>query len=103
MARSATPRRQTSRRAAPLDRPARRYVSPDHSMAPPAGTSSAANGPELPAAPDYPLDQETIVGLTPTAFWVLLPATERERLGLRLSQLVLKAVRPPIPTSQENR
>ena len=27
---------------------------------------------------------------------------ERERLGLRLSQLVLKAIRPPVPTPEED-
>ncbi len=35
--------------------------------------------------------------MTPAAFWALLPTADRERLGLRLSQLVLKAVRPPAP------
>jgi hypothetical protein len=41
--------------------------------------------------------------LTPAAFWALLPAADRERLGRRLSQLVLKAVRPPVPTAAEDR
>ena len=41
--------------------------------------------------------------LTPAALWALLPAAERERLGRRLSRLVLKAVRPPIPTAAEDR
>ena len=51
--------------------------------------------------PSQPADQEAITGLTPAAFWALLPPAERERLGLRLSRLVLKAIRPPVPTSAE--
>jgi hypothetical protein len=35
--------------------------------------------------------------VTPGTFWALLPTADRERLGLRLSQLVLKAVRPSVP------
>jgi len=31
--------------------------------------------------------------VTPDAFWALLPAADRERSGLRLSRLVLRAVR----------
>jgi hypothetical protein len=41
--------------------------------------------------------------VTPAVLWALLPAAEREQLGRRLSQLVLKAVRPPAPTSKEGR
>jgi hypothetical protein len=41
--------------------------------------------------------------VTPPALWALLPAAERERLGRRLSQLVLKAVRSPVPTPAEDR
>ena len=33
--------------------------------------------------------------MTLEAFWALLPATERERFGLRLSRLVLRAARTP--------
>ena len=40
--------------------------------------------------------------VTPAAFWALLPPAERERLGLQLSRLVLKAVRPPMPTPEED-
>jgi len=31
--------------------------------------------------------------VTPDVFWALLPAADRERFGLRLSRLVLRAVR----------
>jgi len=59
--------------------------------------SPAAAGPGLPAPPDRPADQAAADAVTPAAFWALLPAADRDRLGLRLSQLVLKAVRPPVP------
>jgi hypothetical protein len=39
----------------------------------------------------------TAAGMTPDAFWALLPAADRERFGLRLSRLVLRAVRTPDP------
>ncbi len=35
--------------------------------------------------------------MTPDGFWALLSAADRERFGLRLSQLVLRAVRAPDP------
>lgn len=35
--------------------------------------------------------------MTPAAFWALLPPADRERFGLRLSRLVLRAVRCPDP------
>jgi hypothetical protein len=35
--------------------------------------------------------------VTPDAFWTLLPPADRERFGLRLSRLVLRAVRAPDP------
>jgi hypothetical protein len=102
VARPATPRRPAGRRTGHLDRPTCR-PAPDDPRAPAApGAGPTADGPHLPAAPNQPIDQETLAELTPTAFWALLPATERKRLGLRLSQLVLKAVRPPVPTSPEN-
>jgi len=41
------------------------------------------------------LDQTPPAGVTSEAFWALLPANERERFGLRLSRLVLRAVRTP--------
>jgi len=39
--------------------------------------------------------------VTPDSFWALLPSADRDRLGLRLSRLILKAVRPPIPHSED--
>jgi hypothetical protein len=33
--------------------------------------------------------------MTPEGFWALLPPADRERFGLRLSRLVLRAVRSP--------
>ena len=33
--------------------------------------------------------------MTADGFWALLPAADRERFGLRLSRLVLRAVRTP--------
>ena len=35
--------------------------------------------------------------MTPDGFWALLPDADRERFGLRLSRLVLRAVRPNDP------
>ena len=103
MARASTSRRPAGRRAARLDRPTHRHVPANAPPDAAPGSGPTADGPDLPAAPDQPIDQDqAITGLTPTAFWALLPAAERERLGLRLSQLVLKAVRPPVPNSQED-
>jgi hypothetical protein len=42
----------------------------------------------------HPFEEGTIAEVTLTACWTLLPSAERERLGLRLSRLVLKAIRP---------
>jgi hypothetical protein len=33
--------------------------------------------------------------VTPEVFWALLPPADRERFGLRLSRLVLRAIRSP--------
>jgi len=33
--------------------------------------------------------------MIPSTIWALLPAGDRERFGLRLSRLVLRAVRAP--------
>ena len=102
MARPATPGWTAGRRAGRLDRPAGRHVPVDLESPAAPGPSPAAAGPRVPAAPDDPAEQETIVPVTPAAFWALLPATERDRLGRRLSQLVLRAVRPPVPTAEED-
>jgi hypothetical protein len=55
------------------------------------------------AAPAHASGPTTTAALSPAAFWALLPATERDRLGLRLSRLVIKAVRSPAITPQEDR
>jgi len=49
----------------------------------------------VPASPHQSRDQTPPAGVTLEAFWALLPATERERFGLRLSRLVLRAARTP--------
>jgi hypothetical protein len=38
----------------------------------------------------------------PAAIWALLPAGDRERFGLRLSRLVLRAVRTPASGPEED-
>lgn len=40
--------------------------------------------------------------MTPDACWALLPAADRERFGLRLSRLVLRAIRTPDPSTEED-
>jgi hypothetical protein len=46
------------------------------------------------ASPIGAAHEEALIELSPTTFWALLPMAERERLGLRLSRLVLKALYP---------
>jgi hypothetical protein len=93
MARPATARRTEVGRTGLLDRPSRRYLPADPGHPDLAGPSPAADGPALPAAPDRPADPLPAAGVTPDALWALLPAADRERFGLRLSRLVLRAVR----------
>lgn len=102
MARPATPRRPADRRTGRLDRPGRRHVPLDLGSSPAAGSGPAADGPPLPATAVHPVEEEPAAVVTPASFWALLPAADRERLGLRLSRLVLKAVRPPAPHSEED-
>jgi hypothetical protein len=102
VARPATPRRPAGRRADRLDRPARRHVPADHRPAVAPSPGPAADGPAVAAPAAHSIDPATITELTPTALWALLPAAERERLGLRLSRLVLKALRPPVDASAED-
>jgi hypothetical protein len=97
MARPATARRPAVGRPGRLDRPARRYLPADPGSPAPAGPSPAADGPAVPATPGRPIDPPPATGVTPDAFWALLPAADRERFGLRLSRLVLRAVRTPDP------
>ena len=40
--------------------------------------------------------------MIPATIWALLPAGDRERFGLRLSRLVLRAVRAPAPGLEED-
>jgi hypothetical protein len=48
----------------------------------------------VPTTPAGPIDSAS-AAVTPAEFWSLLPAADRERFGLRLSRLVLRAVRDP--------
>ena len=43
--------------------------------------------------PDRRIGPSAADGVTPDGFWALLPDADRERFGLRLSRLVLRAVR----------
>ena len=91
MARSPIARRPAGRRTVTLHRPARQHFSIDFEPVAAAGSSPAAAGPSLSASPAH---EETNTEVTSVGFWALLPAAERERLGLRLSRLVRKALRP---------
>lgn len=95
MARPATARRPADGRSGLLDRPARRDLSADPGPSVTPGPRPATDGPALPAAPAPSIDPSTAVGVTPDGFWALLPAPDRERFGLRLSRLVLRAVCTP--------
>lgn len=92
MARPATPRRPAGYRTGSLDRSARRHVPTDLEPAHPRGSSPAGADAVLPTAPR---DEAAAAEVTPDGCWARLPAAERDRLGLRLSRLVLKALRPP--------
>jgi hypothetical protein len=74
-----------------LDRSARQHLPLDREPAAAAGSGLASAGPALSASP---AQEETNIEVTSAGFWALLPAAERERLGLRLSRLVLRALRP---------
>jgi hypothetical protein len=56
----------------------------------------------VPATPVRSAEEEALAVVTPDSFWTLLPPADRERLGVRLSRLVLKAVRTPAPDSRED-
>jgi hypothetical protein len=47
----------------------------------------------VPATSAHTIDPASPDDVTPGALWGLLPAGDRERFGLRLSRLVLRAVR----------
>jgi hypothetical protein len=95
MARPATSRRPTFGRTGLLDRPARRHLLAEPGPAPAAGPRPAPDGTSVPAAPAHAIDPSPAAGVTPDAFWALLPDADRERFGLRLSRLVLRAVSAP--------
>jgi hypothetical protein len=95
MARPATARRPAGDRSGRLDRPARRYL-PDDPRSPAApGPRPSADGPIVPAAQAHPIGPTPAADMTPDLLWALLPAADREQFGLRLSRLVLRAVRTP--------
>jgi hypothetical protein len=56
----------------------------------------------VPATPVRPAEEEAVAVVTPDLFWTLLPPADREQLGLRLSRLVLKAVRPSALQAEED-
>jgi hypothetical protein len=102
MARPATPRRPADRRTSRLDRPDRRPLPSDPELPTAAGAGSATDGSPVPTTPGRSAEEEGTDVMTPDTFWLLLPPADRERLGLRLSRLVLKAVRPPMPHPEED-
>lgn len=102
MARPATARRTTDGRTRRLDRPARRYLPGDPATPSAAGQCPSPDGDDVPTAPDPAIVSTPPAGVTPEAFWALLPADQRERFGLRLSRLVLRAVRCPDTSTKED-
>ncbi len=95
MARTATARRPAVGCAGLLDRPARRHLPTEPGPAPARGPCPAPDGAAVPEAPGRTADPAPSAGVTPVDFWALLSAADRERFGLRLSRLVLRAVRAP--------
>jgi hypothetical protein len=102
MARPATPRRKADHRTSRLDRPSRRHDSLNPKPPAAAGSGPAAAGSRLPATPVPSIEEEAASVVKPDSFWALLPPAERERFGLRLSRLVLKAARTLEPNSEED-
>jgi hypothetical protein len=94
VARSATARRPARCLTIALDRPARQHLPIDREPTIAPGSGPAAAGPVVSASPIGAAHEEALIELSPTTFWALLPMAERERLGLRLSRLVLKALYP---------
>ncbi len=93
MARPATARRPPDGRTGLLDRPARRYLPDDPGSPTAPGPRPSADGPVVSAAQAHPIEPTPADGVTPEVLWALLPAADREQFGLRLSRLVLRAVR----------
>jgi hypothetical protein len=94
VARSSIARRPAGHRTGTLDRPFRQHISIDLEPTAASGSGPAATGAVVSASPAHPIHEGTTAEVTPAGFWALLPEAERERLGLRLSRLVLKALRP---------
>lgn len=94
MARPATARRPPDGRTGLLDRPARRYLPDDPGSTAAPDPRPSANGPVVSAAQAHPIGPSAD-GVTPDVLWALLPAADREQFGLRLSRLVLRAIRTP--------
>jgi hypothetical protein len=95
MARPATARRPADGRSGLLDRPAHRSLTDDPGSPTAPGSGPAPDGPALPTTPACAIGPSTVAGMTLDGFWALLPDADRERFGLRLSRLVLRAVRDP--------
>jgi hypothetical protein len=102
MARPATSRRPPNRRPGCLDRPAPQHLPDDADSAAAPGSAPPGDGLLVLATPICPANEASSGGLTPTSFWDLLSPADRERLGLRLSRLVLKAVCLSEPHFQED-
>jgi hypothetical protein len=102
MARPATAQRATDGRTSRLDRPARRYLPEDPGTPSVVGQCPSPDGDDVPTASGPALNPTPADAVTPEAFWALLPADERERFGLRLSRLVLRAVRCPNISRKED-
>ena len=97
MARPATARRPADGRPGHLDRSTRRRIPADPGSTRAGGPRPASDGPTLPAASGHPVDAPTASVVTTDGPWALLPADDRDRFGLRLSRLVLRAVCTPDP------
>lgn len=95
MARPATARRSADGCPGRLDRHARRDLPADPGSPAPARRRPAGDGPALSAAPGRSIDPTPSAEVTTGTIWALLPAGDRERFGLRMSRLVLRAVRAP--------
>jgi hypothetical protein len=92
MARPATARWPAGGRTGLLDRPAHRYLPDDTGSTAASGQRPPADGPVVSAAQTHPIEPSTD-DVKPDVLWALLPTADREKFGLRLSRLVLRAVR----------
>jgi hypothetical protein len=102
VARSSIARRPAGDRTGTLDRPFRKHVPIDIESTAATGSGLGAAGPMVSTHAVHPVLEEAITEVTPASFWALLPEAERERLGLRFSRLVLKALRTDDPREVAN-